>query len=202
MGPLNVLIDDIATNKPGVICVDHNTGWSVATHSRDGVHPNEAGEELMGCTWYDAVRQCAEPCPGFVFPFGEPCGCNGYVPCLGLESAAPVSIGLPICLVGDGFAPSSAAMGYLGVSRTTGAGYALPRVLGGTTCYQHTSRDYPFPLTSDSTGKVEYKFSTTTGPVSPSLLGQPLYFQIQALACGSEAIATNAIEVKLGGGGL
>jgi lysophospholipase L1-like esterase len=37
-----------------IILVDHNSGWIIADHTYDGVHPNEAGEEKMAQKWFSA----------------------------------------------------------------------------------------------------------------------------------------------------
>jgi lysophospholipase L1-like esterase len=44
-----------------IILVDQNTGWSIASFTYDGVHPNPAGEERMAQRWYDAFDAFNNP---------------------------------------------------------------------------------------------------------------------------------------------
>jgi hypothetical protein len=37
-----------------IILVDQNSGWSISSHTYDGVHPNLAGEERMAQRWFTA----------------------------------------------------------------------------------------------------------------------------------------------------
>jgi hypothetical protein len=37
-----------------IILVDQNSGWNIATHTYDGVHPNSTGEERMAQRWFNA----------------------------------------------------------------------------------------------------------------------------------------------------
>jgi hypothetical protein len=39
-----------------IILVDQNSGWNIANHTYDGVHPNEEGEERMAQRWFDAFE--------------------------------------------------------------------------------------------------------------------------------------------------
>lgn len=52
---LNSMIPGLAASKdqPGspVIVVDHETPFDPALHTYDGVHPNDAGEQVMGDAW-------------------------------------------------------------------------------------------------------------------------------------------------------
>ncbi|MFO7933421.1 MAG: GDSL-type esterase/lipase family protein [Bacteroidales bacterium] len=55
---VNAEILNLASRKDQVesriVVVDHNTGFSVAEHTSDGVHPNEDGEEIMAQRWFSA----------------------------------------------------------------------------------------------------------------------------------------------------
>ncbi len=49
-------------DSPGspVVSVDMQAGFSIATHSWDGVHPNAAGENFMAERWYPAIIKLAQ----------------------------------------------------------------------------------------------------------------------------------------------
>lgn len=57
---LNEVIPTVAeamsTEQSPVVVVDHFKGFDVDEHTYDGVHPNEAGEELMARRWFEAIQ--------------------------------------------------------------------------------------------------------------------------------------------------
>lgn len=52
--------EDMHTEQSPVILVDHFSGFDPGEHTYDGVHPNEAGEELMAQRWFDAIMDVAK----------------------------------------------------------------------------------------------------------------------------------------------
>ncbi|MEN8230164.1 MAG: tandem-95 repeat protein [Bacteroidota bacterium] len=51
---LNILASNLDEAQSRIILVDQNSGWSIADHTYDGVHPNPAGEERMAQRWFNA----------------------------------------------------------------------------------------------------------------------------------------------------
>lgn len=49
--------EDMHTSESPVILVDHFSGFDPDKHTYDGVHPNEAGEELMAERWFEAIME-------------------------------------------------------------------------------------------------------------------------------------------------
>lgn len=47
---------DLNTQESPVILVDQFTGFSVATDTYDGLHPNESGEEKIADRWFQALQ--------------------------------------------------------------------------------------------------------------------------------------------------
>lgn len=53
---LLTLASNLDEAQSRIILVDQNSGWSIADHTYDGVHPNEAGEERMAQRWFSAFE--------------------------------------------------------------------------------------------------------------------------------------------------
>lgn len=72
-----LLAEDIvtwSTETSDVVLVDHWTWFDPETHSLDGIHPNESGEEEMGSRWVKSVqREIGAPteAPLRVLPLGD-----------------------------------------------------------------------------------------------------------------------------------
>ncbi|MBN1697133.1 MAG: hypothetical protein JW881_06445 [Spirochaetales bacterium] len=49
------LASEKSTNQSPVIVVDQWTGFNAETDTRDGVHPNDSGEQKMAAQWYPAL---------------------------------------------------------------------------------------------------------------------------------------------------
>ena len=58
---LPALAQQKSTAQSQVIIVDQYTGFSAATETTDGVHPNAAGEEKMATRWYAALQALLPP---------------------------------------------------------------------------------------------------------------------------------------------
>lgn len=60
VGRLNRGIEQLAadrsTERSPVWVVDQNSGFEPATHSYDGLHPNEAGERMLAQRWFQALK--------------------------------------------------------------------------------------------------------------------------------------------------
>lgn len=52
--------EDMDSEQSPVVLVDHFEGFDVDEHTYDGVHPNEAGEELMARRWFKAIQSVVE----------------------------------------------------------------------------------------------------------------------------------------------
>jgi len=54
------LAEEMSTGRSPVILVDQNSGFDPETHTYDGVHPNEAGEEKMAQRWFEAIMKVVD----------------------------------------------------------------------------------------------------------------------------------------------
>lgn len=73
-----VLVAEKHTDESPVIAVDQWTGFSLATDSYDGVHPNRDGELKIAAAWYAALETVL-PAPPAVQDPGGGCAPGRYV---------------------------------------------------------------------------------------------------------------------------
>ncbi len=52
----------LSDRRSPVVMVDHFTGFDLAVHSDDDVHPNDAGGARLGAAWADALEGTLGPC--------------------------------------------------------------------------------------------------------------------------------------------
>ncbi len=180
---LNAMMPPIVTEKDTpesrVVLVDHYSAFGPPPANPndphpflyDGLHPNDAGEQLMAQVWYDAIKKFMTPTANEWTAFGSGCaGSAPATPAMSPIAGQAASLAYPFTTKISDAPFGAAAFGIMGFDPVSFFGTPLPidiTILGAPGCAMYVGPDITFPL-ANIAGQVTW---TIEIPNNPALVG-------------------------------
>lgn len=183
VAPLNALMPAMVAAKDApesrIVLVDQFSQFDPMTHLEDGLHPNDAGEQLMAQTYFDALVDFLSPSSLRVSAFGNGCvgGSISVEPTFKEIRGQAASLGNTYTTIFENIPPGASTFGFLGFSQVDFFGTPLPldlSLVGATGCTLYVGPELTRPL-PNAGGSTMW---TLAVPPDQALVGNSFFQQV------------------------